>query len=97
MTIPELAERIEGRLVEMQQEIVRLQEAAEALAANRTDAVAAEPAPHPRSPRRALELPAPDRTSRRRAPDHPAARRASKPHAVLALALELDAGLRNRP
>ncbi len=97
MTIPELAERIEGRLAELQQEIVGLQEADEALAATRTDAAAAEPAPNPRSPQRALELPAPDRTSRRRAPDHPAARRASKPPAVLALALELDAGRRNRP
>lgn len=96
MTIPELAERIEGRLAELQKEIVRLQAADEVLAANRTDAAAAEPAPDPHAPERALELPVFDRATRRREPDQAAARRAAKPAVVLGLAREMDAGLRNR-
>ena len=97
MAMAALAERIEERLAELQQEIGRLQAAEHALAATRTQAVAAEPAPQPRSPEPAQERPAPDRVSRRRAPDHAAARPASKPAVVLALSRELDAGLRNRP
>ncbi len=97
MTIPELAERIEGRLAELQEEIVRLRSADEVLAADRTDAAAAAPAPDPRAPEPALELPVFDRVSRRCAPEQAAARGASKPSAVRALARELDAGLRNRP
>ena len=97
MTIPELAERIEGRLAALQHEIDRLQAANEALATTRADAAEAGPAADPRAPQRALEPPAFDPVIRARAHDQAAARRASKPAAVLALARELDAGLRNRP
>ena len=95
MTIPELAERIEQRLAELQQKIGRLQAADQAVAATRIEAAvavtAADPRPpQPASPRHPTEPPT-------AAPDHAAARRASKPAAVLALTRELDAGLRNRP
>ena len=46
MTFPVLAERIEGRLAELQQEIRRLQ-AADALASTRTEAAAAETGSRP--------------------------------------------------
>jgi len=96
----QLAERIEERLGELQQEIVRLKAANAALALTSTDAAAADPAArtgsYPRAPHRAQELPVPNR---RRASDQAAARVASKPAAaaLVALARELDAGLRNRP
>ena len=91
MTIPELAERIEERLAELQQEIVRLQAADDALAATRTNAAAAQPTLDPRRSKPRYRVSRPDSSTRA------AARRASKPAAVLALARELDAGLRNSP
>jgi hypothetical protein len=97
VTIPELAERIEERLGELRHEIIRLHAANEALASTRTDAAAAQPVPDLRAPARKLELPMRDPGRRRRAPNEAVARRGSKPAAVLALARELDAGLRNRP
>ena len=64
MTVPELAARIEQRLAELQQEIVRLKATDDALAAARTNAVAAEPALAPHAPRRPQELPLFDQPSR---------------------------------
>ena len=95
VTIPELAERIEERLGELRHEIIRLQAVNEGLASTRTDAAV-------RSPFRARplgrpRLPARDPGRRRRGPNDAVARRGSQPTAVLALARELDAGLRNRP
>ena len=72
MTIPELAERIEERLAELQEEIARLQAADEALAATRNTDAAAEPAADPRAPEPmepTLQLPVLDRATLRRSPD----------------------------
>ena len=77
MTISELAECIEGRLAELQWEIVGLRAADEALTATGNDAAAPEPAPDPHAP--ALAPPVFDWANRRREPDQAAARRASKP------------------
>jgi hypothetical protein len=95
MTIPELVERIEQRLAELQQEVGRLRAADEALAATSTGSAVGGPASEPRSLQRwdrQTASPATPRRGRGRA----SARRGSKPAAVLALARELDAGLRNR-
>ena len=92
MTIPELVERSERRLAELQREIDLLLEGADqglaATSIGRRRAARAQ-----RSGRQTV----PTRASPRRGRGRAAAQRRRKPAAVLALARELDAGLRNRP
>jgi hypothetical protein len=93
MTIAELTKRIEHRLALVQQEILRLQAAADALDEAPTSAVRSARVHGPRSgghrsPRRG--------PARARPPRRSAAGRKRKSAALAALARELDAGLRNR-
>ena len=97
MTIPELAERIEQRLAELQQETGRLQAADEALAATGTRSGVAETGPEPRSPQDEKLQAGSSRATARHGRGRGSARAHPKPEAALALARELDAGLRNRP
>jgi len=97
MTISELAERIEQRLVELQQEIGRLRAADEALAATGTASAVVERRADPPSPQHHNPQAQSARATPRREDGRRSTRHSAKPTAVLALARELDAGLRNRP
>jgi len=89
MTISELAERIEQHIADLQEEIDLLKAVNEALAATSNGLAAAEP--------RLDWQTAPTQASPRRGRGGAVAKRRRKPAAVLALAHELDAALRNRP
>ena len=95
MTIAELTGRIEQRLALVQQEILRLQAAADALDGAPTSAAGSARVHGPRSGGRRSPERAPG-PAVARTPRRSVAGRNRKPAALVSMARELDAGLRNR-
>jgi hypothetical protein len=95
MTIAELTGRIEQRLALVQEEILRLQAAADALDGESASAAGSPGMRCPRSGGRRPRVRAPGPEAARTA-GHSAAGRDLRPGSAVALARELDAGLRNR-
>ena len=95
MTIAELTGQIEQRLALVHDEILRLQRAADALDGASTSAAGAPRMRGRRSGGRRARVRAPGPEAAHTAA-HSAARRDVRPGSVVALARELDAGLRNR-
>jgi len=95
MTLDDLTGRVEQRLAVVEEEILRLQAAADALDGGSIPASGSARARGASSPARRPPTRAPARAAAR-VPRRSVAGRDRQPGAVVALARELDAGLRNR-